>query len=178
VLSILSEAPATTVDRSSWSPASSTWPSIRLKEPDLPRPYRVPGGIAGAALLGVAPTVLIILALIQSGNERVGPLSALVFGLMLVAAGCVVFGVSRRVGRREYSSRDRSSRGLNRIYLGTRQLPCWSPAFRRSLRSIVHSRNTAPEGGTPTKVGVNSLFSYGVGPVVFGCVGWHDGLGR
>jgi amino acid transporter len=68
--------------------------ALRLREPDLPRPYRVPGGIAGAALVGVAPTLLIILALIRCDNERVGPLSALVFGLLLVAAGCLVFAVS------------------------------------------------------------------------------------
>ena len=67
---------------------------LRLKEPDLPRPYRVPGGIAGAALVGVAPTLLIILALIRCDNERVGPLSALVFCLLLVAAGCLVFAFS------------------------------------------------------------------------------------
>jgi amino acid transporter len=67
---------------------------LRLREPDLPRPYRVPGGIVGAALLGVVPTLLIILALIHARNERVGPLSALTFGLLLVAAGCLVFAVS------------------------------------------------------------------------------------
>jgi amino acid transporter len=68
---------------------------LRLREPGLLRPYRVPGGIAGAALLGVAPATLIVFALIHSANETVGPVSALAFGLVLVAAGCVVFAVSR-----------------------------------------------------------------------------------
>jgi len=72
---------------------------LRLREPDLPRPYRVPGGLAGAALLGVAPTTLIVLALIRNGNERVGPWSALAFGLLLVAAGCLIFAVSRLLAR-------------------------------------------------------------------------------
>ena len=71
---------------------------LQLREPDLPRPYRVPGGITGAALLGVAPTLLIIFALIRCDNERVGPLSALVFGLLLVLAGCLVFAISRYRG--------------------------------------------------------------------------------
>ncbi|MGO9466426.1 MAG: APC family permease [Isosphaeraceae bacterium] len=70
---------------------------LRIREPALPRPYRVPGGLAGAALLGVAPTTLIVLALIRNGNERVGPVSALAFGLALVAAGCLVYVVSRLV---------------------------------------------------------------------------------
>ena len=88
---------------------------LRLREPDLPRPYRVPGGVTGAALLGVPPTILIILALIQSNNERVGQLSALVFGLLLIAAGCFVFAVSRRVGHRGQLSRKQAARGMKMI---------------------------------------------------------------
>ncbi len=76
---------------------------LRLREPGLPRPYRVPGGLAGAALLGVAPTTLFVLALIRNGNERVGPMSALAFGLVLVAAGCLVYLASRLVVRRSKS---------------------------------------------------------------------------
>jgi len=69
--------------------------ALRIREPGLPRPYRVPGGLAGAALLGVAPTTLIVLALIRNNNERVGPMSALSLGLVLVAAGCLVYVASR-----------------------------------------------------------------------------------
>jgi amino acid transporter len=70
---------------------------LRIREPDLARPYRVPGGLAGVALLGVAPTALIVLALIRNCNERIGPLSALALGLVLVAVGCLVYIVSRSV---------------------------------------------------------------------------------
>jgi amino acid transporter len=73
--------------------------ALRMREPHLPRPYRVPGGLAGAALLGVAPATLIVLALIRSKSERIGPLNALVFGLILVAAGFLVYWVSRLVAR-------------------------------------------------------------------------------
>ena len=75
---------------------------LRLREPGLPRPYRVPGGLAGAALLGVAPTTLIVLALIRNANERIGPLSALAVGFMLVGVGCLVYVV--RVRKVEASS--------------------------------------------------------------------------
>jgi amino acid transporter len=68
---------------------------LRIREPGLARPYRVPGGIAVAAVLGIAPTTLIVLALVRNSNERIGPLNALVFGLILVAAGCLVFAGSR-----------------------------------------------------------------------------------
>jgi amino acid transporter len=70
---------------------------LRVREPGLRRPYRVPGGLAGAALAGVAPTFLILLALIRNGNEGVGPISALAFGLILVVAGFLVWGISRLV---------------------------------------------------------------------------------
>ena len=33
--------------------------ALRIKEPDLERPFRVPGGMLGAALLGVCPLLLL-----------------------------------------------------------------------------------------------------------------------
>jgi amino acid transporter len=71
--------------------------ALRIREPGLARPYRVPGGLLGAALLGVAPTTVIVLALIRNGNERIGPINALAFGSLLVAGGCLVYSVSRWV---------------------------------------------------------------------------------
>jgi amino acid transporter len=71
---------------------------LRIREPGLTRPFRVPGGLAGAALLGAGPTALVILALIRSGDGRVGPFSALGFSLFLTAAGCAVYVVSRFAG--------------------------------------------------------------------------------
>jgi amino acid transporter len=64
---------------------------LRLREPELARPFRVPGGLAGAASLGLAPTALIVLALIRSGDGRVGPWNALGFGLFLAFAGWAVY---------------------------------------------------------------------------------------
>jgi hypothetical protein len=64
---------------------------LRLREPDLARPFRVPGGFAGAAFLGLAPTALIVLALIRSGDGRVGSFNALGFGLFLALTGCAVY---------------------------------------------------------------------------------------
>ncbi len=70
--------------------------ALRIREPGLPRPYRVPGGLLGAALLGVAPTTLVVLAMIRNGNERIGPLNALTFGLLLVIAGCALYLFPRK----------------------------------------------------------------------------------
>jgi amino acid transporter len=45
--------------------------ALRIKEPDLPRPFRVPGGIAGAVLITLAPTLLIGLAVFDSLHQHV-----------------------------------------------------------------------------------------------------------
>jgi amino acid transporter len=68
---------------------------LRIREPGLHRPYRVPGGLIGTALLGVAPTALIAVALVRNANERVGPFSALALGAVLIAMGSLVYIVSR-----------------------------------------------------------------------------------
>jgi amino acid transporter len=99
--------------------------ALRIREPGLARPYRVPGGLAGAILLGIAPSTLIVLALIRNSGERVGPLSALGFGLVLVAAGCLVYGASRWVAARRSLARlggvERASVGASEDLMRERQ---------------------------------------------------------
>jgi amino acid transporter len=75
---------------------------LRIREPQLVRPFRVPGGMAGAILLGVGPTVLLLIALIKNRSEqldlgRLGSMSQLGFGLILVALGVVYYFVAGRV---------------------------------------------------------------------------------
>ncbi len=65
--------------------------ALRIFEPDLPRPYRVPGGMPGAVAAGVAPAFLIGLAIVRNGDESVGGIPALVLGILLVAGGPVVY---------------------------------------------------------------------------------------
>jgi len=68
---------------------------LRVREPELKRPFRIPGGTLGAALIGVAPTLLIVVALVRNRSERMGSVSALTVGLILIAAGPVVYFASR-----------------------------------------------------------------------------------
>ena len=72
--------------------------ALRVKEPSLARPFRVPGGTVAAALLGVLPMALIAAALYQGRREHAGSLPTLALGAMLVVAGPLVYwiGVSRR----------------------------------------------------------------------------------
>jgi len=59
---------------------------LRRREPGLPRPYRVPGGMTVAWLLGVGPTVLLGMALWQTLADN-GFTRNLALGLALAALG-------------------------------------------------------------------------------------------
>jgi amino acid transporter len=64
---------------------------LRLREPGLPRPFRVPGGTAGAVIAGVGPTLLIAFAMYAARNERVLGLNALLFALLVALAGAALY---------------------------------------------------------------------------------------
>jgi amino acid transporter len=72
---------------------------LRLKEPAMVRPFRVPGGLAGAALIGVLPTALLILAGIHSEHEQIAGISVWLFGLLLMALGVVAYAISSQSAR-------------------------------------------------------------------------------
>jgi amino acid transporter len=67
---------------------------LRLREPDLPRPFRIPGGMAGVIALGIPPTALIIVALVRNHQEQIGGWSALALAALLIAAGPVLYAIS------------------------------------------------------------------------------------
>ncbi len=74
--------------------------ALRIREPSLARPYRVPGGIAGAVLIGLPPLGLMIAALVRNRSEEIGPTSGLTIGLILIAAGIISYFVSREIASR------------------------------------------------------------------------------
>lgn len=64
---------------------------LRYREPGLDRPFRIPGGRAGAIAVCVTPTVLIAMAFVRNGAQAAGPFNALGLDLVLVAAGPLLF---------------------------------------------------------------------------------------
>ena len=70
---------------------------LRLREPNLHRGFRVPGGLPGAILAGVFPLLLLSLALIEGGSESILGMNSLLFGVLVIAAGFIAYrGTSKR----------------------------------------------------------------------------------
>jgi amino acid transporter len=67
---------------------------LRLREPSLPRPFSIPGGLTGVIAAGIGPTLLIAFALYAARNERVLGLPALVFATLVALAGAALYALT------------------------------------------------------------------------------------
>ena len=72
--------------------------ALRVREPELARPFRVPGGVAGAVMIGLPPLGLIAVALARNGSEAIGQTNEMVIAGAIIAAGVVLYFLSRFVG--------------------------------------------------------------------------------
>ena len=64
---------------------------LRIREPRLARPFRVPGGMFGAIAVGVAPVLLLSFDLVRSQSEQVAGISSFALGAMVVGAGVLAY---------------------------------------------------------------------------------------
>jgi amino acid transporter len=64
---------------------------LRFREPDLPRPFRVPGGKLGAIAIGIAPILLLGFSVVRSETETVLGMSSFAFGMILIGAGVLAY---------------------------------------------------------------------------------------
>jgi len=65
--------------------------ALRIKEPNLDRPFRVPGGMTGACLLGVCPLLLLGLSVFHSAGERILGIDGLLFSVLLMLGGFITY---------------------------------------------------------------------------------------
>jgi len=78
--------------------------ALRVKEPSLPRRFRIRGGALGLVLVSAPPALLIALSCVRNHAERIGSVNALVVGVGLVLLGGVLYSISaarRTVARDE-----------------------------------------------------------------------------
>lgn len=76
---------------------------LRIREPGMPRPFRVPGGLGAVIALGGAPAALIGFALWAARSERVAGMPALTFAALIALAGPLSYWIALR-GRSQTSS--------------------------------------------------------------------------
>jgi amino acid transporter len=74
--------------------------ALRLREPNLRRSFRVPGGMAGAVSCGVFPLALLILAMVESEQESIWGLNGLLFGVIIILAGFGLYFAAGKLGFR------------------------------------------------------------------------------
>jgi amino acid transporter len=67
---------------------------LRTREPELARPFRVPGGMFGAVAIGIAPVLLLGFALVRSQSEQVWGMSSLALGAIVVATGVLAYALN------------------------------------------------------------------------------------
>ncbi|SPE41818.1 Amino acid permease-associated region [Candidatus Sulfopaludibacter sp. SbA3] len=78
--------------------------ALRRREPEMHRPYRVPGGMTGAIAVGIPPTILLILTAARTENQPLGPINALELSLILIAAGVVAYFIGAHVRKAKTTS--------------------------------------------------------------------------
>ena len=75
--------------------------ALRIREPELARPFRVPGGIAGAVAIGIPPLALMVVTVVRNHKELIGATNELVIGIVIIAAGVAVYFLSRLIPRKK-----------------------------------------------------------------------------
>jgi amino acid transporter len=75
--------------------------ALRIREPDLTRPFRVPGGLPGAVAVGIPPLALVIAAVARNRAEIVGSTNELVVGIAIVAAGVGLYFLCEAIRRKK-----------------------------------------------------------------------------
>ena len=74
--------------------------TLRIREPNLLRPYRIPGGILATIGITVPPTALLILSVVRNQSEQVGTTNGLMIGLGLIVLGVLLYFASPGSRRR------------------------------------------------------------------------------
>lgn len=73
---------------------------LRVTQPELPRPFRVPGGMFGVVLVGVLPMALLAFAVSRSEHEQILGISSFLFGSLMIVAGFAAYGIDAAFTRR------------------------------------------------------------------------------
>ncbi|PYU34112.1 MAG: amino acid transporter [Acidobacteria bacterium] len=68
--------------------------ALRIREPNLPRPYRIPGGILATIAISAPPSALLVLSLVRTQSERVGTTNGMMIGMGVILLGVLLYFAS------------------------------------------------------------------------------------
>jgi amino acid transporter len=71
--------------------------ALRVREPNLPRPYRVPGGIAGVIAISIPPLALMAATALRNRSQFVAGTNELAIGIVIIVTGWLFYFLSRFV---------------------------------------------------------------------------------
>jgi amino acid transporter len=77
---------------------------LRWREPQLVRPFRIPGGTTACVLLGIPPTVLIAIALLTARGEQIAGMPALGLASAIALLGPLVYAIQAPWSRNRQAS--------------------------------------------------------------------------
>ncbi len=69
--------------------------ALRIREPNLSRPFRIAGGLPGVIVVALLPTVLLVGTLFYSCSEQIAGMSVFTFGTLVALVGVVVYALRR-----------------------------------------------------------------------------------
>jgi len=70
---------------------------LRIREPQLKRPFRVPGGMLGAIAVGIAPVALLGFDLVRSEGEQIAGMSSFAFAAIVIGVGVLAYALKQVV---------------------------------------------------------------------------------
>jgi hypothetical protein len=68
--------------------------ALRIREPELARPFKIGGGIPSLMLLMLGPMFVLALALIENGREYAAGIPVLAIGAMVALAGVIIYPIA------------------------------------------------------------------------------------
>jgi amino acid transporter len=69
--------------------------ALRVREPELARPYRVPGGVIGTVAISLPPIALMAATAVRNRSQFVGGTNELAIGIGIILAGAFFYFISR-----------------------------------------------------------------------------------
>ena len=69
---------------------------LRIREPELARPFKIPGGTAGATLTAAAPCLLLVLAAVLNRHEKIGEIGAATLAAVVAILGAALYPLARK----------------------------------------------------------------------------------